>query len=119
MSMTKRLSATAAGLAALAIALPVATAAADAPAPLGAMPNLPNLAKPDPNFCLSGASNFDLGPFGPMGPYGPAGPYGPNGPLAGRPNPLGNAATCGGLFTYVVRGGTLSGFVQANIDSVK
>jgi hypothetical protein len=53
-----------------------------------------------------------------MGPYGPKGPYGPNGPLAGQPNPIGDAATCGGLFTYIVRGGDLSSFVNGNLASV-
>jgi hypothetical protein len=110
MSLTKRLSAATAAIAALAIAVPVATASAapgDLPAPFA----------PNPNLCLSGLSAFDLGPFGPMGPYGPSGPYGPNGPLAGRPNPIGNAAQCGGLFIYFLRGGTLSSFVQANVAS--
>jgi hypothetical protein len=79
------------------------------------LPALPQLQDPS-TICLSGIT--DLGPFGVMGPYGPLGPYGPNGPLAGRPNPIGNAATCGGLITYILRGGTLSSFVQANINSL-
>ena len=65
------------------------------------------------SLCLSGVT--DLGPFGPMGPYGPSGPYGPNGPLHDQTNPLGNAATCGGLLTYILRGGTLQSFVHASI----
>jgi hypothetical protein len=106
MHAPKRLAATIAVAAALAGIAPAAASAATTPT----LPQIPNLN--DPNLCLKGVT--DLGPFGPMGPYGPSGPYGPNGPLAGQPNPIGNAATCGGLITYVLRGGTLQGFVQAS-----
>jgi hypothetical protein len=80
-----------------------------------AVPNvsLPNPLQPNPNLCLSGI--VDPGPFGPLGPYGPSGPYGANGPLHGQPNPIGNAATCGGLFTYILRGGNPASFVQNSI----
>jgi hypothetical protein len=109
MSLTKRLSAaSAAVVAALAIALPATAANAAVPSV-----DLPNPLAPNPNLCLSGVA--DLGPFGPMGPYGAAGPYGPSGPLHGQTNPIGNAAQCGGLLTYVLRGGTLSSFVQTSI----
>jgi hypothetical protein len=74
---------------------------------------LPNPLTPNPNLCLSGI--VDPGPFGPLGPYGPSGPYGPNGPLHGQPNPIGNAATCGGALTYFLRGGNLNSFVQSSI----
>jgi hypothetical protein len=103
MSLLKRLPAVSA-VAALALAVPVAGAHAAA---------LPNPLQPDPNFCIQGA--YDPGPFGPSGPYGASGPYGPNGPLAGQPNPIGNAAQCGGLLTYFVRGGTVSSYVQSSI----
>jgi hypothetical protein len=93
----------------LAVAAPVATAAA-------AFPSILPPRQPAADICLSGV--VDPGPFGPSGPYGPGGPYGANGPLAGRPNPIGNAATCGGLLTYALRGGTISSYVNANIASV-
>jgi hypothetical protein len=95
-------------VAALAVAGPVAAASAQGPF------SIPNLGAPDPNQCLQGLSTFDPGPFGPLGPYGPSGPYGANGPLHGQANPLGNAATCGGLLTYILRGGNLVSFVQAS-----
>jgi hypothetical protein len=91
--------------AALAIAAPMAAGAA-------VPSSLPNPLAPNTHFCVKGI--VDLGPFGPLGPYGPDGPYGANGPLAGKPNPIGDAATCGGLFTYIVRGGTLASFVNAS-----
>ncbi|MEA2495248.1 MAG: hypothetical protein QOJ29_3159 [Thermoleophilaceae bacterium] len=109
MSLRKRLPAVAAVTAMLAVAAPVATAGAALPSILPA--------RQDPaTICLSGIP--DPGPFGPSGPYGPDGPYGHDGPLAGASTPIGNAATCGGLFTYVLRGGTLSSFVNANLASV-
>jgi hypothetical protein len=104
MHAPKRLVATVAVAAALAGIAPAAAGAAT--------PTLPQFPSADPNLCLKGVT--DLGPFGPYGPYGPSGPYGPNGPMAGQPNPIGNAATCGGLITYVLRGGTLQGFIQAS-----
>jgi hypothetical protein len=112
----KRFATAAAVLCALAIAGPTAVASAAIPMPAGVpTPALPSMA-PDPNLCLSGV--VDPGPFGPMGPYGPRGPYGPDGPLHNAANPIGNAATCGGLLTYVLRGGTLDSFVNANLASV-
>jgi hypothetical protein len=107
MNATKRLAATIAVAAALAGIVPAAAGAATTPA----IPAIPKLN--DPNLCLSGV--VDMGPFGPLGPYGPSGPYGPNGPMAGQPNPIGNAATCGGLLTYFLRGGTVQGYIQASI----
>ncbi|MEA2383283.1 MAG: hypothetical protein QOH72_3254 [Solirubrobacteraceae bacterium] len=98
--------ATAAGL--LAVAVPVTANAAVPSIPLPANPLQPN-----PNLCLPGI--VDPGPFGPLGPYGPKGPYGPNGPLHNQPNPIGNAATCGGGITYLLRGGTLGSFVQGSL----
>jgi hypothetical protein len=107
--------ATAVGI--LAVAAPLSASAAvptvSLPTPTVPTVSLPNPLAPNPNLCLSGV--VDPGPFGPSGPYGPQGPYGPNGPLAGQPNPIGNAATCGGLMTYILRGGTLSSFVQNSI----
>jgi hypothetical protein len=96
-----RIAAALAVTAALAGAVP---AAASAATPIGLLPA---------NACPAGI--VDLGPFGPMGPYGPSGPYGPNGPLHGQPNPIGNAATCGGLLTYILRGGTLDSFVNSSL----
>jgi hypothetical protein len=92
----------------LAVAVP---AGANAAVPSVGLP--PNPLQPNPNLCLTGI--VDPGPFGPLGPYGPDGPYGPNGPLHGQPNPIGNAATCGGALTYILRGGTLGSFVQSSL----
>ena len=107
MSLRSRLTAITAAAAVLAIA-PVATAAA-VPGPL-------TLPGSSPDACLSGLT--DPGPFGPSGPYGPGGPWGANGPLNGHPNPLGNTAECGGLIAFVLRGGTVSSYVNANLASV-
>jgi hypothetical protein len=109
MSIRTRLAAVAAASAALAVAVPVA--GANAFVPIG----LPGSAS-NANLCLSGVA--DPGPLGPSGPYGPDGPYGPNGPLHGAANPIGNAATCGGGLTYLLRGGDVSSFVNANLASV-
>jgi hypothetical protein len=109
LSLRKRLSAVTAVSAALALAGPVAANAA-------VPSSFPSLAAPNPQFCAKGI--VDPGPFGPDGPYGPKGPYGPDGPLHGQPNPLGDAATCGGLFAYVVHGGDLTSFVDGNLASV-
>ena len=111
MSLRKRLPMVTAAAAALAIAVPATAGAAVRLPPPVRQPPAPA------NICLSGFA--DPGPFGPAGPYGPYGPYGQGGPLAGHPNPIGNAATCGGLLTYVLRGGNLSSFVQANIASTQ
>jgi hypothetical protein len=98
MSLRKTLAA-ASAVALLAVAVPTANAA-----------DAPTLA--NPNFCLKG---FGAG-FDPVSiVYGDAGPWGPNGPMHGQPNPLGDVASCGGLLAYVLRGGTLSSFVQANL----
>jgi hypothetical protein len=96
--------------AALAIAAPVAAAGAAVPSSLLGSPAA------NPNICLHGV--VDPGPFGPSGPYGASGPYGPDGPLHGQPNPIGDAASCGGLLTLVLRGDTVSSFVNANLASV-
>jgi hypothetical protein len=109
-SLGKRLSALTAVAAACAMAAPMAANAA-----VPSLPGFPTAAAPNSQICLKGI--VDLGPFGPMGPYGPHGPYGPNGPLAGQPNPIGDAATCGGLLTYILRGGTLTSFVDGNLAS--
>jgi hypothetical protein len=85
-------------------------AAASAQTP--ALPAIPGSGSPA-NICFSGAN--DPGPFGPMGPYGASGPYGPNGPLHGQANPIGDAAGCGGLMTFIMRGGTIDSFVQASL----
>lgn len=107
MPSPKRIAAALAVTAAFAGAVPAAASAAPP-----AFPGLPGAVLPA-NICFSGIP--DPGPFGPMGPYGPSGPYGPNGPLHGQPNPIGDAASCGGLLTYIMRGGTLDSFVQASI----
>jgi hypothetical protein len=95
---------TAVTAAAAALAIPLATAGAVAQPASAA------------DVCPSGVN--DPGPFGPSGPYGPGGPYGPYGPLHGQANPIGNAAECGGLNTYLLRGGTVSSYVNANLASV-
>jgi hypothetical protein len=109
MSLRNRLPAVAAVTAALALATPGLAAAAGTPAPAPSSGS-------NQQLCLSGV--VDMGPFGPLGPYGPSGPYGANGPLHGQTNPLGDAATCGGLLTYILRGGNLTSFVKANAASV-
>jgi hypothetical protein len=100
----KRLAVTLAAAATLAAAVPAGASAQ--------IPGVPGFA-PNPNLCLSGVA--DPGPFGPSGPYGAYGPYGPDGPLHGTPNPLGDVASCGGLLTFILRGGTIDSFVQANL----
>jgi hypothetical protein len=108
MSLRKNLAAVTA-VGALAVAAPMSAGAATPSA-------LPiNGANGGQQVCLHGI--VDLGPFGPLGPYGPHGPYGPDGPLHGQPNPIGNAAECGGLIAFVLNGGTLQSFVNANIAS--
>ena len=105
----KALSAVAATTAALAIGAPAASA--DPPSINVGLPT--NGAG---QICFSGFA--DPGAFGPNGPYGASGPYGPNGPLHGRPNPIGDTASCGGLLTYLLRGGNVNTFVNANLASV-
>jgi hypothetical protein len=105
MHRPKRLAAGIAAAATLAAVVPATGSAAITPVfPTG---------QNNSQICLSGV--YDPGPFGPMGPYGPLGPYGKDGPLNGQPNPLGDVASCGGLFTYILRGGNVSSFVQANL----
>jgi hypothetical protein len=123
MTLLKRVSAAAAVVGVLAVAAPLAEASAAAPLPVApgthaalATTAAVHPANPFANVCLKGV--VDPGPFGPLGPYGPKGPYGPNGPLHGRPNPIGDAATCGGFVTFLLRGGTLSSFVQGNLAAV-
>ncbi|MEA2293227.1 MAG: hypothetical protein QOE86_866 [Solirubrobacteraceae bacterium] len=106
----KRIGAALAVTASVAAVVPAAAGAAPR-----ALPQLPGIGS-NANICLQGVP--DLGPFGPMGPYGPSGPYGANGPLHGQANPIGNAATCGGLLTYILRGGTLHSFVKASLTGV-
>jgi hypothetical protein len=74
------------------------------------------MSNPFANVCLKGV--VDPGPLGPMGPYGAYGPYGPNGPLHNQTNPLGDVAGCGGALTYMLRGGNITSFVNANLASV-
>jgi hypothetical protein len=120
MTLLKRVSAAAAVVGILAVAAPLAEASAAAPLPVApgthAALAAVHPANPFANVCLKGV--VDPGPFGPLGPYGPQGPYGPNGPLHGRPNPIGDAASCGGFVTFLLRGGTLSSFVQGNLAAV-
>jgi hypothetical protein len=111
MHAPKRIAAAVAVTAALAGAVPAAAGAA--PPTLPALPGTGSNA----NLCLSGVT--DPGPFGPMGPYGAYGPYGPDGPLHGQPNPIGDAASCGGLFTYILRGGTIDSFVHASLPAAR
>jgi hypothetical protein len=104
MHAPKRLAATLVAAAALAAAAPAGASAAP----------IPSFTPPDnSNLCIKGFT--DPGPLGPSGPYGPDGPWGANGPLHGQANPLGNVAECGGALTFILRGGTIDSFVQANI----
>lgn len=107
----KRLAVTLAVAATLGGVVPAAASAAAPPA----LPQLPGTGD-NANLCLKGV--VDMGPFGPLGPYGPSGPYGPDGPLNGQQNPIGNAATCGGFITFILRGGSLQSFIQGNIANV-
>ena len=100
-----RLAATLAAAAALAGVVPAVASAAT-------LPTLPGHGSPS-SVCLSGV--HDPGPLGPNGPYGAHGPWGPDGPLHGQANPLGNVASCGGAITFVLRGGTIDSFIQANL----
>jgi hypothetical protein len=112
MSLRKRATAASAVIAALAFAAPIGDATAVVPV----VPStVPSPVAVNQNVCLPGI--IDPGPYGPLGPYGPSGPYGVDGPLHGQPNPIGNAATCGGLFTYVLRGGNLTSFVNGSTGS--
>ena len=108
MHASKRLTATLAVAAALTAAAPAAANAAAGPVPANF--------DPPANVCLHDVG--DMSALGPYGPYGPSGPWGKDGPMNGKPNPLGDVANCGGMITYIVRGGTLDGFIQANIGAV-
>jgi hypothetical protein len=100
----KALASTAAALGVLAVAVPTAGAAT--------LP-FPTAAPAGGNICLTGF--VDPGPLGPNGPYGASGPWGPNGPMYGQKNPLGNTAQCGGALAFILNGGTLTSFVNANL----
>ena len=97
------------------MAILAAGAAFAAVTPAAAGAAVPGAATAPSKLCFKGVN--DPGPFGPMGPYGAYGPYGKYGPLAGKPNPLGDVAGCGGLLTFILRGGTVSSFVQANLQA--
>jgi hypothetical protein len=115
MFIRSRLRAVTAALAVVAVAVPVVAAGpASADIPMPSLPGVTGLGTP--NVCFSNLP--DPGPLGPSGPYGAQGPYGPNGPLHNSPNPLGNVANCGGALAFFLRGGTVSSFVQANLQSV-
>ena len=87
-----------------------ATAAFTAVAPAVAGAATPFTPPDTSHICLRGV--IDLGPLGPMGPYGPNGPY------HGQQNPLGNVAECGGFLAFILRGGTIASFVQANTQAL-
>ena len=50
-----------------------------------------------------------------MHAYKPVRPLGPLRLARPPANRIGDAATCGGLFIYLLRGGTLAGLVQATL----
>jgi hypothetical protein len=114
MFIAKRLTAVAAVIGIVAVGAPVAGASAAGPlAGLGQL--TPGGANPA-DVCLSGVT--DPGPLGPSGPYGADGPWGANGPMHGSANPMGNVAGCGGGLAFLLRGGTVASYVQANLASV-
>jgi hypothetical protein len=118
MFIAKRLTAVAAVLGVVAVGAPVAGASAAGPLGLAGLsqPAFTPIGTNSANTCLNGVT--DPGPLGPSGPYGADGPWGPNGPMYGSPNPLGNVAGCGGSLAYMLRGGTVASYVQANLASV-
>ena len=95
--------------------LVVAAAVGGAAPAVASAQSVPTLG--DPNLCLQGVP--DYGPLGQFGPYGQYGPYGPNGPMHNQTNPMGNVASCGGTLAFILRGGTLQSFIQANLNSVQ
>ena len=103
MSLRTRLAGVVAAIAAILAIAPVATA--------GAAPPLGSIGGSCPGI-------VDPGPLGPSGPYGAGGPWGPAGPMHGQPNPLGDTAQCGGFAGFIMNGGTVSSFVNANLASV-
>jgi hypothetical protein len=114
MFIAKRLTAVAAVIGIMAVGAPVAGASAAGPlAGLGQL--TPGGGNPA-DVCLSGVT--DPGPLGPSGPYGADGPWGANGPMHGSANPMGNVAGCGGGLAFLLRGGTVASYVQANLASV-
>jgi hypothetical protein len=114
MFIAKRLTAVAAVIGVVAVGAPVA--AASAAGPLAGLGQLTPGGGNSADVCLNGV--VDPGPLGPSGPYGADGPWGANGPLHSSPNPLGNVAGCGGGLAFVLRGGTVASYVQANLASV-
>jgi hypothetical protein len=116
MFIAKRLTAVAAVLGVMAVGAPIAGASAAGPlAGLGQSAFSP-AGTNSADVCLSGVT--DPGPLGASGPYGADGPWGPNGPMHDSANPLGNVAGCGGALAFVLRGGTVASYVQANLASV-
>jgi hypothetical protein len=116
MFIAKRLTAVAAVIGVVAVGAPVAGASAAGPlSGLGQSVLTPG-STDSANVCLNGVT--DPGPLGPSGPYGADGPWGANGPMNGSPNPLGNVAGCGGALAFMLRGGTVASYVQANLASV-
>jgi hypothetical protein len=109
MFIRSRLWAAAAATMALSASVVAASPAAAAIGPQTAAPS-------SSKVCLHGVT--DPGPLGPSGPYGVQGPYGPNGPLHGATNPLGADVNCGGALAFMLNGGTIDSFVQANLASV-
>ncbi|MCW3013851.1 MAG: hypothetical protein JWO02_943 [Solirubrobacterales bacterium] len=109
MFIRSRLWASAAAVMALSVPVAAASPAAAAVGPL-------NATSGSSHVCLSGVT--DPGPLGPSGPYGSQGPYGPNGPLHGATNPLASDVNCGGALAFMLNGGTIDSFVQANLASV-
>jgi hypothetical protein len=87
-------------LGALAIAAPVAGAAA---------PGADVTATPPADVCATVQAE---GSMAVLGEYGPLGKYGPNGELAGQPNP---ATGCGGPMSFAFPGFTVGSFVNANL----
>jgi hypothetical protein len=92
----------------------VAVVALSAAAPAVASAQTPAVPTLTPNSQACYPYMMDLGPLGPLGPYGPMGPWGALGPLAGQPNPLGNVATCGGMWALIGRSLPFPSFGQGS-----